>query len=517
MKYRLMVVEDDNNIRNGLIKIIDNMKLPLEEISSASNGTEALALADRIRPHIIITDIKMPAMNGLDFIERVIEMDPQIKTIIISGYSEFSYAQRAIRFNVSDYLLKPVKKDKLKSVLDKVIEEIMAKQRDKEQKAINDNRVKEYHRMLMKEILEGYHSSSDIDYVLSNAGIQFKKSGFMVYSVYCKTTGDLLWKFLDEASGELFIVFKYLNRYNHIICLVNTDLDESSLACGELSRKIKSYSEENMVSVYAGASEWKGSINQLTELVRQAEKALDVRLLTEKSQVFYYSNIRKHSGYKSALNVYFDEIKNAANHCNMAGIEAGTDRLFDFLLNKCQITPSLLKNSIAGYILYYMSPDKQDLILKSINEIEDIYQMSDTVNDFRIQVKQMLKKLSRSAMDENEKLYGNKIDAAIKYIEENYNQDIYLETVANHVKANASYFSNTFKRETGVYFSDYLQKIRIERAKALLMEPAYKIYEIAEMTGFLDEKYFYKVFKKITGVTPTQYRNGILTPEEDRK
>jgi YesN/AraC family two-component response regulator len=111
--------------------------------------------------------------------------------------------------------------------------------------------------------------------------------------------------------------------------------------------------------------------------------------------------------------------------------------------------------------------------------------------------------------DNSVKNYNNKISTAIKYIEKNYSNNLSLEEVAKYINMNTSYFSNTFKKETGVYFSDFLQKIRVEKSKGLLVQPQHKIYEIAEKVGFMDEKYYFKIFKKLTGITPNQYRNGV--------
>ena len=488
------------------------MQLPIEDIYSAGNGAEALALLETAHPHIVITDIKMPLMDGLDFIARIKESGAGAKIIILSGYGEFSYAQRAISLNVSEYLLKPIKKDKLCGILVKVMDEIRRDRQESEMKANNDKKIREYYLTLLKEILEGYENSNDIDYIFSSAGLVPKKAGFAVYSIYRGSGNGRRKDFPDNPPARPDILFRYTNRYNHRICLANIEADEYDTVCLLLKEKLSAFAAERKADIYAGISEWKNSASGLSELVRQAEKALDFRMFKASPQVFRYEEIKMRARQKPVLNVYYEEMQNAANQCDMHGMDKAADRMFDFLLSFPELTPGLFKNSIAGYILYFMPPDRQNLIIESINNIEDIYQLSDNMIGFRIRIKEMLHKLSMERKGEaadSRKQYGGKINAAIKYIEENYDKNLYLESVANHINMNTSYFSNSFKKTTGMYFSDYLQKIRIEKAKALLMQPRYKIYEVAENTGFLDEKYFFKVFKKLTGVTPTQYRNGI--------
>jgi YesN/AraC family two-component response regulator len=128
--------------------------------------------------------------------------------------------------------------------------------------------------------------------------------------------------------------------------------------------------------------------------------------------------------------------------------------------------------------------------------------------DLKIEIKKMLFNMVKK-QDINMNKFSCRIKAAINYIEQNYNKKLSLEEVANYVNINTYYFSSIFKKDTGMCFTDYLQKVRIENSKKLLMQPQYKIYQIAEKIGFTDEKYYFKVFKKYTGITPSQYRNKL--------
>ncbi len=508
MLYRLLIVEDDNNIRKGLLKIIGKMELPLESIYEAENGESALYVIGQHQPDIIITDIKMPGMSGLDFIDHVKKSGSNARFIILSGYGEFSFAQRAISYNVSEYLLKPVKKEKLYNALIQQIKKLKEEEEETERKLRNERKLKEYYTVIIKEMLEGYQSLNDIELILSSAGITLRKTGFSIYSLYCKARIDVVDDFLDQNSESLNICFKYVNRHSHIVCLSNTDMAEHAALRTLLNKKIPPLALANKITIYCGLSEWTNMIAKLPELIKEAEKALDFRLLSNSSQVFQYAEIKKQTKLKPALNAYYEEIANAVDREDTSGLNTGIDRLFNFLQSLSPLTPSLLKNSIAYYFLYYLPSEKQDLSVNSINTIEDIYQQSDTLLDFRMNIKKMLNTICINEKEDAMNLFGIKISTAIKYIENNYAKNISLEDVAGHINANASYFSKTFKKDTGMYFSDYLQKIRIEKSKSLLMQPRYKIYEVAENVGFMDEKYFFKVFKKVTGVTPNQYRNG---------
>ncbi len=510
--YRILIAEDDNTIRKGLAKIIGNMALPVGEILEAEDGRAAMEAVRQQSPDIVITDIRMPHMSGLDFIEQARAINPGIRFVILSGYSEFSYAQRAISFNVSEYLLKPVKKEKLHQTLLKLMDQLAAENAEREQKQKNDKKLKDYYSVLLKDILEGYQNASDLDDILANAGIPFRPDGFAIFSFYCRAGSGFGRELPAELADELKICFQYVSRYHHIICLANMGSDEYAAVCPRLKGRLAAAAAAFKAQLYCGVSTWADTASRLTELVREAEKALDYRLLNLADRVYHFSEVRQHTRLKPVLNAYYDELHNAMSSKDLKSLSTAIDRLFDFLQKLSPATPGLFRNPIACYFLYHMPSDRQDQITAWINGIEDLYQASDSLFDFKANVKQLFQSICKAEAVDNAGIYNNKIVAAIKYIENNYAKNLSLEDVAGQVNINASYFSNTFKKETGMYFSDFLQKIRIERSKSLLLEPRYKIYEIAESVGFLDEKYFFKVFKKLTGVTPNQYRNGIRPP-----
>ena len=151
-------------------------------------------------------------------------------------------------------------------------------------------------------------------------------------------------------------------------------------------------------------------------------------------------------------------------------------------------------------------PNRKDM-LKNSFDCEAIYQTSESLTEFKTHIKRFLLSIMQKSRKQDINTGSYKVAAAIKYINSKYNTDLSLEEVAEHVNTNTSYFSHIFKKETGMCFSYFLQMVRIENSKKLLIHSHYKIFEIAEMVGFSDEKYYYKVFKKLTGYTPNQYRN----------
>lgn len=508
--YRLLIVEDDNNIRKGLIKIINRMDLPVEQIYEAENGVEAMGMTRRQRPHIVITDIKMPCMNGLDFIEQVRKTLPNTKFIILSGYGEFTFAQKAISYNVSEYLLKPVKKNKLFEALVKLTEQLKQEEEEIYQRSKIDKKIKEYHSVILKEILEGFYGEGDVKSLLANTGISFKSEGFMALSLYSRSGNDLLAGFSAMYEKRLNILFSYKVKNNFLTCLISVNAAGFERFCKLAADCVSEYAGDNSARIYSGVSGVSGSVTALAELVRHSRRALDYRILGGAGFFYSYPQLIKKTAPKPVLNTFYEEVLNAVGTKNLNEIYRGIDHLFDSLLKLPALAPEIIKGSIEALFLRCIPGDKKVLHTDRL-WMEELYQSSESPADLKLHVKQAFGVIfTESDEDALMGIRNNKISCAIMFIERNYNKNLNLEEVAKHVNVNPSYFSYTFKKETGMCFSDYLQKIRIEKSKGLLLKSRHKIYEIAEQVGFTDEKYYFKIFKRITGVTPNQYRNKVF-------
>jgi len=501
--YRILIAEDDDNIRKGLVKIIGKMNLPIESIYEATNGQEAVNMVNEFNPDIVVTDIKMPLLDGLKFIETAKSSHPHVKFVILSGYDDFAYAQRAITYNVMDYLLKPVKKDVLYKTLSRIIEKLQDEDAIFRENAIKDKKIRDFQSIVLRQILEGRYNRNSISSVIAGMDIRFDKKGFMVISVYGP----------ESANADINmanICCSYITNYNHRICLLNINEDELDVVINSLNDFITARNGR----VYAGLSNWSPDIDSLPSLAEQAEKALDFRLLDKTRNIFMYSGLDIPETNMSPVGVYCDRIMNAINSGNVQEMLNSADIFFDFVLKGKSATPEFIKNSVNYLIMYYLLPSRKDMLLSNTNDMlknsfdcEAIYQTSESLTEFKTHIKRFLLSIMQKSRKQDINTGSYKVAAAIKYINSKYNTDLSLEEVAEHVNTNTSYFSHIFKKETGMCFSDFLQMVRIENSKKLLIHSHYKIFEIAEMVGFSDEKYYYKVFKKLTGYTPNQYRN----------
>lgn len=502
LMYSILIAEDEDIIRKGLIKMISKMRLPIDIFYEARNGREALEYVYKFSPSIVITDIKMPVMDGLDLIGQIRKFNTNIKSIILSGYNEFSFAQKAIGLNVNEYLLKPIGKDELYNVMVKVINQLKIEEEETRQKAIKDIKIKEYQSIVLKEILDGQNDAQFTNIVIADAGITFAKQGFCVIAMYCSQKSDLAKNYFVKYIGR-YICCIYINKYNNIICLVNINKEELNGVVSAISNGVDSFGNDASL----GISDWSKDVKMLHGLALHAEEALDFRMVDDKRRIFSYIEIKKCKTQQLSLDVYFQEISNAIKVKNFMGLSSSIDSLFCFF-KKSNAIPQVIKDSIEKLLLSNMTAAGRNIFDIPI-EAARLFKICSSISDYKICIKQIILKIWENKGDNNQINSGNKIRIAIKYIEKNYEKDLSLQEVADYVNLNPSYLSYIFKKATGLNYRDFLNKVRVEKSKVLLIQPKYKVYEIAEKVGFIDTNYYYRVFKKYTGITPNQYRYNL--------
>ncbi len=466
-RMRLLVVEDDNNIRRGLIKVIKKMHLPIEVFLEAESGDEAITIYLEHRPNIVITDIKMGEITGLDFIEYVRSIDDKVHFIIISGYTDFDYAQRAIRNKVVDYIKKPIDTEYLKKILISTIYNV------KENSNTIDIRNIDYRNLLFKSLIESIHQMNHIE-----------KNNYKFKVAYPSVDYHLVIMHFNEGYDNTHIK---LRHDNVIACF---PIDKNRLLVVIDSRILDNFIKEYKAICKMGIS---NSINHLKD-VRQsyydASYSLEFRLYSNE-KIFYYKELAKWLQKDIPTSHYYKEM--LINAYKEGSI------YFSKALDK-------IKLQVKDYAPYYFKKLLKDVVKNIITsevDIDQLYVESDSLDMFVFKIKSTV----FSNQNSTEKVdYQPSISRILRYLDEHIAENITLETVAKYTDMNTSYISFLFKKETGINFIDYLQNLRVTKAKELLRKTDYKIYKIAYQVGFNDDKYFYKLFKKHEGMTPLQYR-----------
>jgi two-component system response regulator YesN len=521
--YKVMIAEDEKWIRAGLLHVIDWNSLHLGPILEAGNGKEALLLAEKEHPDLVIADIKMPEMTGLEMIEKLRERSSEAVFIVISGFSEFSYAQRAISCGVSEYLLKPVSKEKLLHALNKSIHELDARRENRKEKAHPDsgnlsgylNIIQNHY--LHEIIYDGkYINDEQCHAELEKAGIRSrnKTAVMMVFRFLpMQTTAEKLGGILRESfpGDDEYYFFGSSENELYGLCLTKETLNVTALK--DMLDQLKT---EHHCRISAGTGS-QVNISQMGISYDQAMSACDWGYFSpgehdlivweeepadERKEPRRFASLSKDtilnlmvSGDPDKLNIYLDDgsekLKEAVTRENAAEMRQ------NLILT---IEQAFKEYKVRGFL----NPDID--IQEQVKRIKYQLTLSETVK----MLKQVLKMIVQSG-GPSENASGRLIKHAVWYVHEHYRENITMNEMAGQMNLNASYFSHVFSEGMHMPFIRYVNTYRISVAKQLLSDPAIKIYEIAELVGFDDYRYFSRIFKSIEKVTPEFYRENILS------
>lgn len=503
---RILIVEDEVMIREGLAKLIKS-HTKHTVIGEASNGREGLDLALRRGPELVITDIRMPGMDGLQMIEKLHDMKLNIRAVILSGYSEFEYAKKAIYYGVEDYLLKPLAAEDIVEVLERIEKKI--EEEEKKNAGTPGQCIKEllYGGPLTEEESRKIRAICGFGPVLQ-------------YRIYLGYIGDAPVGYVEEITGKWTqIKEQHPDITMHIapdkgrrqfLCLaaIGDKEEASALLRQAVDRRIvRPYKQKSRRAVWAeaAADRWEDipkAAGDAELLIKEAMAVTDGKLLT-----------REHmegipwKEYHFPADISTD-IKNALCRGQVDALREAGELFIQYMedgpYREHEIRQAYLK---AVYLLLdtvreidgSVSQQLQNAdLLSKCTEAVTLREMEQVYRDGLL--------LLCSPQCVKEDISNYTIKKAINYIREHYQEGISLEEVAGRLGITPEYLSTLFNREMGENFSTFLRKFRISHAKRLLKGTDMKVYEIAEAVGYTDPKYFARVFKEELGVSPGDYR-----------
>lgn len=543
--YKVMVVEDEKLIRRGIIQGIKWNELGFEVIAEAKNGVEALEKLKEENIDVVITDIKMPIMDGIELSKKIREEYNNIEIVILSGFSEFDYAREAIRFNAYEYLLKPTKKAKLIEIFERIKIKLDQEKENKKKLIANNVILNEGYENLRKEfilgildgnrqVLNDIKSSMDkleldidgelfvsavIDINITDAKERIEcawgNDSRAITYVYKNVVDEVLKNVENSISvirsiNEIDIIFyfsdkKHQNEY--IIKILE-----------EINDKLKSIVfKDSNVKVVIGVGLSYSSILQVSKSYKQAKKAIEEIFFDGNKCIKIFNNSQFEFEQQWIKNFTKDAylISNTIINGDKEELEKLINKIFNkFIENK--ITPKRIKEYC--YILQftlisnsYGLIDKNET-LKIHSQFDYVIKKSDSLKELREEIIKLSIVTSDEFIKLNNKLISDEeiiINKSKKYIKSNYSKKITLDSISEEVHLSPSYFSVLFKKITGETYIDYLQKVRMRAAKKMLEDSTKKVYEIAFDIGYSDYKYFASKFKKIVGATPKEYRQKL--------
>lgn len=539
---KVFLVEDEVVIRNGIKKGINWEQEGFIFTGEASDGEVAYPLIKKARPDILITDIKMPFMNGLELSRMLKKEFPDMKILILSGYNEFDYAKQAITIGVTDYLLKPISAEQLLEEIKKVAVTIQKEREERELlKKYEENMQEnlEYekyefltrilaHRLSVTETLEeGKRLDMDLSAPLYNMillKVSSTSDGKEVQEQLIEVYSDVE-KYLEEQNGIYY--FRRGIEGWVLLCLSETE-EQMNRKIELLERGIK-----EIIDAYSSKIEYFGGIGtpisrlrDLKESFSEAERVFAYRYLKEWNQMIGCKEFSEGAAAikeDETLNLKTLSVDNLDRKVTEGFLKTGLKGEVTHFVD--DYFESLGKNNVQS--LLFRQYVTMDVYLSAVTMLEQLGYGSEELvkrcGDFQTmeavfatvdKTKEYLKEVLEAAINLREAVskqkYNTLLADAKSYIEKNYdNESISLNTVAASVNLSPSHFSTIFSQEMGQTFIEFLTQVRMEKAKELLRTSSMKTTEIAFAVGYKDSHYFSYLFKKTQKCTPREFRSQV--------
>lgn len=461
----ILIAEDEKLIRKGLAAMVKRAPVTVERVLEASSGKEALEMIDSEQVDMIITDICMPQMDGMKFTGELKKRGCNVPVIAVSGYDDFNYAVSMLQNGVRDYLLKPVEREKLYSVIAEIDREL----EEKKNAAVQSSKEKQ---LMLKHFMLGQSMTSEEreNYIRANS-VEFVSDNYVCMVYYSETLPEKIASsvMIDEYSSAAIIsessdIFSQVTDIPVGISSIFSGIEKLPAAYKEAEAAYKR-------AYFSGRTVTFGETSAIQSKLPDSEGILQQILLGRKDEAVRLM--------RSAAEIAAD------GRCDASQVHKLFRETAEGIIKA--FSDTIGSGSELDIFLY---PRRFSSVEKYMSEFDSWLD-----NFCHTSVQELINNDNKQ-----------KIRKAVLYIQENYASPINMAMVSNYVSMNYSLFSLLFKQYTGTNFVNYLHKIRIEQAKKLLEDTDRKVYEIAHKVGFSDEKHFLKVFKSQCGISPGEYR-----------
>ena len=532
--FKVFICEDESIVREGLRDMIPWEKYGFEFAGDAPDGEMALPMIRKLKPDVLITDITMPFMDGLSLSKTVTKELPNIKIIVISGYSDFEYARKAIEIGVEQYLLKPVTKTDMINALEGVRKKITEENEQKDYVKLYEQEFKKFerlsHRVFFEKLVEGSMSVQEIYEEADKLHLNLSADGYNIVifsirdldqSTYSDNasgvTENLLNRFLQYPD---YIIFR-CNLFSYAVLIKG---DEESLKRMEEKciKMICSQCEEAQAALdwHVAVGIATNRLSGLSSCYQDANRAFAYRHIFPNQHIFTSEQIR---------NEQYVPDENQINKIDAGKFDPMIIRYFvqtgtageveTFAEDYLKSVESSVNSILFRYYLLVSIRVNVELALKEADvDSEQIasslptFDTNITAEEVKPYLSEALTVAIRMRDTEAQKRGNDIINNAVDYINEHYaDEDISLDSVAEEINISANYLSALFSNKVGLSFVEYITKKRMAKAKILLRNTSKRSGEIANEIGYKDPRYFSFVFKKNQGCTPSQYRNGEVT------
>lgn len=514
---KIIIVEDEGVTKAWIKRKIEELGPDYCVEGIFSNGRQALEWLREHETDVIFTDIRMPVMDGLEFLEQIRNLKLQPYKVILSAYDEFHYARRAMKLGAAEFVLKPeITKEGLKQILQDACRYKEQQQPDRHQAAREQSARKEACLLRMTEQEENCTEEEIKRQFLEN-GIFLNPSSLTLFDIYFERQADrdtvleLLELFLEEKQME-GVCFQYSGQEFGMVCGY-----QDGETCMGHAREIHDILQIHTgMKVYLGIGLPKRG-NHLRELYRQASVAQENRRFFGIAGCRKYDDMRVTSAEDIVELCFGQEVKDI--------LQLLAQEQFDDVKNKIQkllevvreadylhpayvkaIFNEILTSCLHGFWKYSLNEEEKERIgsIKLLfgRSFSSLYDLEEAMWKSVVYMTELLKQKSGAGR------YSAPIQEIVKYVEEHYGERITLEQVAESVFLSKAYISALFKKETGKKFSSFLQEVRLEKSRVLLRDTRLSVQEIAVRIGFFDTAHYSHAFKERYGISPLEYRKS---------
>ncbi|WP_106766572.1 response regulator [Paenibacillus faecalis] len=518
--YKVLLADDEILDLEGMKRFIPWESLGMSVVDSVNNGFAAYEVLEKEDIDILVTDIRMPNMTGLELAQKAIEIQEDIRVIFVSGYEDFGYVKQAIALNACSYVLKPMDDQELIEALHKVRRELDKSKEHQLTELAYKQMVPLVKNQYLLQLLEKPYEAVPLEVL--NKEYKLNEIAWPV-CVALLEIDDVSWKLnqLDEADQEdvVDLFFSQLHRLlaeqnidyvckvsDYRMAMLLDEKNEKAIA----SRILEQLKDEFPFTVTVGLSSPVSRLMDLHPSYREAVSALDHKMFYGKGRWIPYADVPSED-IKDAENLYIrlDSLLSAMTNYELVRIH---DELEELLLLASSLRSKFTIQNFAMYIVLklddHLHNNNENLFKISGMELKnlDILLQFETIDDIFSWLRRLVFEISEQLHNKKQSKNGRLIQEIIEDVSSRLHENITLRDIANRFSFSPNYLGLLFKEETGHNFSDYVIAMRMEKARDLLRNTKLKIYEIASQTGYQYLPYFSRQFKETYGMTPLEYR-----------
>ncbi|WP_424767805.1 response regulator [Paenibacillus sp. sgz302251] len=530
--FKVMLVDDEMIVRQGIMTSIDWAEHGIEIASEAKNGKEALEKLKNEKVDLVVTDIRMPVMTGIELARLIKTEMPEIEVVMLSGYEDFHYAKEAMSIGIKEYLLKPIMADKLVETIAQIRDQQQEKRSVQENESIRNQIFNENIPFIKSKLMNSLiNKKSDTNESIDKAKTLKVDLSGPAYHIFVIDIDDFLL-FTERSSQKEKDAYKFavLNiaeetlisclpgfvcygDMDKMIGLINAERDASIIGvCEEIQFNIQKYLK---LSVTIGIGRPSLNILEIDRAYAEAALAVQQKAFQGKGKIIMFNKEQEQLLSSGNSVIFFtDEEKELIHHLKTLNTDGVREMMNKYFV--CFTAENLSFNKIKGLCIRLITSVTQTIEEMGISaeqllgtgfiphvEVEKYEVLTDLITWINEMMEGILALIQENSNHNARKI----VKEAILYVSKHYDKEISLTEVADHVYVTPAHFSKVFKQEMGVTFIKWLNQYRVEEAKKLLKNTWLKTYEIAEKVGYQDYKYFSIIFKKHTGCSPRDFRN----------